>query len=124
MTTTGFILADKTTPNRHSVWITGGSMEPNDSETDQAAWKRLFGHTTAESSFTTAAKNLACKLLRGGGGAETYRSDDDMMQQYTFNTPVGGHDKVYIDTLYLDDSLRIIRGHRGSIFVLSKLSHV
>jgi len=99
-------------------------MQPNDSETDQAAWKRFFDGNTkssSSSSFQTIAKHLPPLLRRGAESACTF---DESMQQYTFDTPLGGHGKVFVDILYMDDSLRIVRGHLGSIFVLSKLRDV
>jgi hypothetical protein len=40
---------------------------------------------------------------------------------YTLKRPIGGHGSAFCDVLYLDDSLRIMRGHHGSLFIFSKV---
>ena len=40
---------------------------------------------------------------------------------YSFTRPIGGHGMAYMDVIYLDKTLRIVRGHRGTIFVFSRL---
>ena len=118
LTTTGYMMADADSSGRHSLWITGGTMEPNSAPQDVEAWKALFGNTPAR-SMGAAAKLLAIKFLLGAVVDDTMDADTGLME-YRFSRPVGGIGKAYTDTLYTDDSLRIVRGHRGTVFVFSK----
>jgi hypothetical protein len=119
MTTYGYTLPDPTDDSRQSVWITGGKIGPNDDPIDQAAWKTLFTEHPPHKSFGEQAKFLAVKLLMGATMAG--HMEDNGSMGYTFTRPIGGHGMAYVDTLYLDESLRIVQGHRGTIFVFSKL---
>jgi hypothetical protein len=40
---------------------------------------------------------------------------------YFFKRPIGGHGEVFCDALYADETLRIVQGHRRSIFVFSRV---
>lgn len=120
MTTYGYTLPDPTEPSRQSVWITGGRVEPNDDPADRAAWRHLFTtHPPNQKSLTEQAKFLAVQLLMGA--TRPGRMAEDGGMEYGFTRPIGGHGTAYVDTLYLDNSLRILRGHRGTLFVFSKL---
>jgi hypothetical protein len=119
MTTYGYSLPDPNTPNRHSIWFTGGRIEPNNDPSDIAAWKKLFALHPPKHSFGEKAKLLAVKLLMGATVPEEVAEDGSM--EYTFTRPLGGHGMAYIDVIYLDESMRIVRGHRGTIFVFSRV---
>eukprot|EP00522_Entomoneis_paludosa_P017925 CAMPEP_0172440088 /NCGR_PEP_ID=MMETSP1065-20121228/855_1 /TAXON_ID=265537 /ORGANISM="Amphiprora paludosa, Strain CCMP125" /LENGTH=677 /DNA_ID=CAMNT_0013188869 /DNA_START=212 /DNA_END=2245 /DNA_ORIENTATION=- len=119
MTSTGYTLPDPENPNRHSVWITGGRIEPNDDPVDRREWKRQFAKNPPKHGLGEQAKLLAVKLLMGATVPNKMEEDGSM--EYSFQRPLGGHGLAYVDTLYVDDSLRIVQGHRGTIFVFSKL---
>jgi hypothetical protein len=119
MTTYGYTLPDPENPNRHSVWITGGRIGPNNDPVDQRAWKNQFARHPSKHSLGEKAKLLAVKLLMGAELPEGMNEDGSM--EYNFTRPIGGHGTAFIDTLYLDDTLRIVRGHRGTIFVFSRM---
>jgi hypothetical protein len=119
MTTYGYSLPDPNTPNRHSIWFTGGRIEPNDDPSDIAAWKRLFTLHPPKHTFGEKAKLLAVKLLMGATVPEVMADDGSM--EYTFTRPLGGHGMAYIDVIFLDESMRIVRGHRGTTFVFSRV---
>ena len=122
MTTYGYTLPDPEVPNRHSVWITGGRIEPNDDPADVHAWMKQFGddYHPPKHGLGERAKLLAVKLLMGAQIADCMNLKDGSME-YTFTRPVGGHNVAYVDTLYVDDTLRIVQGHRGTIMVFSRL---
>lgn len=120
MTTKGYTLPDPDTPNRHSVWITGGNIEPNNDPVDQREWKRQFAKNPPKHGLGEQAKLLAVKLLMGA--TLPTQMEEDGSLTYTFQRPLGGHGLAYVDTLYVDGSLRIVQGHRGTIFVFSKLA--
>lgn len=118
MTTYGYTLPDPEAPNRLSIWITGGRIEPNGSQEDVEAWKHQFQLHPAKHSLGEKAKLLAVKLLMG---AHLHPMAQDGSMEYTFTRPLGGHGIAYVDTLYCDTSLRVVRGHRGTVFVFSRL---
>lgn len=119
MTTFGYTLPDPEVPNRHSIWITGGRIEANNNPADQAEWKRLFSLHPPKHGLGEQAKLLAVKLLMGATIPDSMNEDGSM--DYSFTRPLGGHGVAYVDVLYLDNSLRVVRGHRGTFFVFSRL---
>jgi hypothetical protein len=120
MTTYGYTLPDPDTPNRHSVWITGGRIEPNNDPTDVAAWKRQFTLHPPRPPWGQQAKLLAVKWLMGAQ-VDTEMAPDGSLE-YTFSRPLGGHGLAFVDTIYVDETLRIVRGHRGTVFVFKRLA--
>eukprot|EP00536_Pseudo-nitzschia_multiseries_P009411 jgi/Psemu1/242117/estExt_Genewise1.C_2610049 len=123
MTTYGYSLPDPNIPNRHSVWFTGGRIEPNNDMSDVLAWKSFFTLHPPKHSFGEKAKLLAVKLLMGAT-IPTEVDPEDGSMNYVFTRPLGGHGMAYVDVIYLDDSLRIARGHKGTVFVFSRISDV
>ena len=103
MTTFGYVLPDPSTPNRLSVWFTGGTIEVDD-ETDLDEWKRILGDDEAASvataqsgpmapprpgpSLSEKAKLLAAKLLLGASVPKGLEEDGSM--NFKLNRPVGG----------------------------------
>lgn len=123
MTTFGYSLPDPKTANRHSIWFTGGRIEPNDDANDIRMWKDFFELHPPKHSFGEKAKLLAVKLLMGATIPDEIDPDDGSMS-YEFTRPLGGHGMAYVDVIYLDDSLRIGRGQRGTTFVFSRVPDV
>lgn len=120
MTNYGYILPDPQVPNRSSIWFTGGTLEVNDEENDLEEWKRIFDDSAAPRRDMRAyARLLAAKVLLGAEAPDELEPDGSM--SYKLRRPIGGHGSAFCDVLYLDDSLRIIRGHRGSLMVFSKV---
>jgi hypothetical protein len=119
MTTYGYSLPDPDVENRHSIWFTGGRIEPNSKPADIFEWKRLFTLHPPKHTFGEKAKLLAVKLLMGATVPDKMAEDGSM--EYTFTRPIGGHGMAYVDVVYLDETLRIVRGHRGTVFVFSRL---
>lgn len=120
MTTYGYSLPDPNTPNRHSIWFTGGRIEPNNDISDVVTWKNFFTLHPPKHTFGEKAKLLAVKLLMGATTPTEVDPEDGSMN-YVFTRPLGGHGMAYIDVIYLDQSLRIVRGQRGTTFVFSRV---
>jgi len=123
MTTYGYSLPDPDTPNRHSVWFTGGRIEPNNDMSDILPWKNFFTLHPPSHSFGEKAKLLAVKLLMGATIPKEVDEEDGSMN-YVFTRPLGGHGMVYVDVLYIDESLRIVKGQRGTTFVFSRVPDI
>jgi len=119
MTNYGYLLPDPEVPNRMSIWFTGGTLEVND-ESDLKEWKRIFDDSTVpRRDMREFARLLAAKVLLGANASDAIEQDGSM--SYTLKRPIGGHGSAFCDVLYLDDSLRIMRGHHGSLYVFSKV---
>ena len=124
----GYCLPDPTTPNRLSVWFCGGKLQPvihPDSDVhshEEGActleeWKQAFDETLAPNrNFSEMARILAARIFLGANLPQEMNPDDGSMM-YSLQRPIGGHGSVYVDVLYCDETLRIIQGHHGSIFV-------
>lgn len=120
MTNYGYLLPDPEVPNRLSIWFTGGTLEVNDEENDLDEWKRIFDDSTVpKRDMREFARLLAAKVLLGANASDVVEADGSM--SYTLTRPIGGHGSAFCDVLYLDDSLRIVRGHHGSLYVFSKV---
>jgi len=120
MTNYGYMLPDPEVPNRQSIWFTGGTLEVNDEENDLEEWKRIFDDSTVpKRDMREFARLLAAKVLLGANTSDELEHDGSM--HYTLKRPIGGHGSAFCDVLYLDDSLRIMRGHHGSLYVFSKV---
>jgi hypothetical protein len=120
MTNYGYILPDPEVPNRLSIWFTGGTLEVNDEENDLEEWKRIFDDSTVpKRDMREFARLLAAKVLLGADASDEVAPDGSM--SYTLKRPIGGHGSAFCDVLYLDDSLRIMRGHAGSLYIFSKV---
>ncbi|KAL7550715.1 hypothetical protein ACHAWF_013931 [Thalassiosira exigua] len=134
MTNYGYSLSDPTCPGRKSVWFSGGTIEPADDET-LPDWKKVFGshlddnssegsaaptNSTAKDNATEAdkARNLASKMLLG---AVSEPMDSNGIIGFHMNKPIGGHGCAYVDIVYMDDDLRVMRGHSGSVYVFRKV---
>jgi hypothetical protein len=120
MTTYGYVLPDPQVPNRLSIWFTGGQICPNNDQYDEREWKRLFGdHHHPGRTLAEKTRVLAANLLMGAQVPQEMQENGTL--SYTFTRPLGGHGVAYVDVLYLDNSLRIVRGHRGTYFVFTRI---
>jgi hypothetical protein len=121
MTTSGYMIPDPNVEGRDSVWITGGRMEPNATPEDTERWNELFPDgIRPPHEWAAAARLLAVKWLMGAELSDVADATTGAFS-YQFTRPLGGHGLAYIDTLYMDASLRIVRGHRGTIFCFARV---
>jgi hypothetical protein len=120
MTTYGYTLQDPNETTRRSVWITGGKIEPNNDADDIQNWMAFFGKHPPKYDIGQKAKLLAVKLLMGAKVPQAVDPKTGAME-YTFTRPLGGHGMAYVDTLYCDSTIRIVKGHRGTIFVFTRM---
>lgn len=139
MSVKGYILPDPETKNRLTVWFTGGSLGPaklssnNGDETDDEdennnseedgyggfeEWNSIFGKGKWRKALSERARGMAAKVLLGVDAPS--KMEDDGHLGYSLNRPVGGHGKAYIDVLYLDDDLLILKGHHGTIYSMAR----
>jgi hypothetical protein len=61
------------------------------------------------------ANVLAARVLLGAQVPEILEEDGTM--RFSLKRPIGGHDSVFVDVIYMDDKLRIMCGHQGSLYV-------
>lgn len=121
LTNQGYTVPDPSVPNRLSVWFSGGTLECLDEDSDLDEWKRLFDSSCAPNrDLREHANILAAKLLLGALLPEEMNEDGTM--SFALKRPIGGHGCAYCDILYLDNTLRITRGHHGSFYVFTKVS--
>ena len=138
MTNYGYALPDPNLPGRKSIWFSGGTIEPADDDSLDE-WTRLFGapcttnddtdkqHDGASEDDTAKvkysidaekARMLASKILLG---AVHEPMDEEGTIGYHLLRPIGGHGSAYVDTVYMYDELRVMRGHSGSIYVFKRV---
>lgn len=113
-------MPDPEVANRLTVWFTGGSLEVEDEEKDLDEWKELFDkQMLPRRSTIQSARILAARIFAGADVSESMSEDGTM--EYSLNRPIGGHGKAFIDVIYADRTMRILRGHHGSSFVFTKV---
>jgi hypothetical protein len=153
MAVKGYVLPDPNTPNRLTVWFTGGKLCPaklasndnddSDEEDDDiqsrkrkskqtvskkaddddeyggfAEWTALFSKGKWRKTLGERARAMAAKLLLGADIPN--KMEDDGHMEYSLHRPVGGHSKVYVEVMYLDEDILIMRGHRGTIYAMAR----
>jgi hypothetical protein len=116
LTTQGYSIPDPNVPNRLSIWFSGGTLEVQDEGKDANEWKYIFDVDSApDRDLREYANILAAKVLLGALIPEKMEPDGTM--SFCLNRPIGGHGSVYVDVLFMDETLRIMRGHHGSVYV-------
>ena len=93
------------------------SANENQQQQTSAEWMKLFGSNDnntpkQHSSISEKARILASKILLGATVPQGLNENNEM--EYSFKRPIGG----YNDVLYGDDTLQILRGQHGSMYVL------
>lgn len=120
LTNQGYVVPDPDTPNRLSIWFSGGSLEVQDEEKDLEEWKRIFDVSLLPNrNLKEYANILAAKLLLGALVPEGIEADGTM--SFSLKRPIGGHGSAFVDIAYMDDDLRIMRGHQGSLYVCTRV---
>ena len=120
-TVQGYVLPDPKMPNRLSIWFSGGEMVANENnDKDVEEWIKIFKDGSWKRHLFDKARLLAARVLLGAEIPE--EADADGTMRFKLNRPIGGHGTAYVDVLYLDETLRVMRGHHGSIFVFSRVS--
>ena len=137
LTTKGFALPNPDVANRMTVWFTEGSIEVVDSD-DQELWKRILGplNSTGSGSFTSlhnAHHHGRVSWTHYHGVPVLVPSvsekeaitvmEPDGRIPFKLSSPIGGQDMSYVEVLYLDESMRVMRSNRGHVFVFARLPH-
>ncbi len=120
ITTYGYVLPDPTEANRLSIWFSGGKIEPNVEENEMELWMKAFGGGIQKRFLQEKARILAAKLLLGAQVPSKMEENGSM--EFELTRPIGAHGSTYIDILYLDENLRIAQGHKGSLFVSTRVT--
>ena len=114
MTNYGYSLPDPEHTRRQSIWFTGGTIEPADEDEESVkAWKRVFGANAAEEK----TKLLAQKILLG---AVSEPMDENGVIGFHLCRPIGGRASAFCDVVYMDNDLRVMKGHSGSVYVFKR----
>lgn len=96
-----------------NIFSEGDMEKPFSSE-----WEDIFApedNWNRRTSVADYAKALAAKFMLGAEIPD--KMEDDGSMSYKLNRPIGGHGVAYVDILYLDQDMRILRGNAGSLFV-------
>lgn len=120
LTNHGYMIPDPDVPNRLSIWFSGGTLQVQDAKQDLELWKQVFDVSAApQRDVMEMARVLGARILLGAHLPDKMENDGSMT--YCLKRPIGGHGSAFCDVLYMDDTLRIMRGHHGSIFVSTRV---
>ena len=130
LTTKGFALPDPDIPNRLIIWFIEGSIEVVDAD-DQQRWKRIFDSTKnvafdPEDYSRRGGESLhhhgASVLASGRSDKETATiMEPDGRISFKLSGPIGGRETSYIDVMYLDESMRVVKSNRGDVYIFARL---
>ena len=126
-TVSGYFLPDPDTPNRLTVWFTGGQLSPVPPPEDEKGtkdpsfggldeWIAVFG-AEHKKTWGESLSNLGAQLFLGAELPHGMETDGSMA--YTLHRPFGGHGKGYVDVLYVDDELLITQGNSKTVHVMT-----
>jgi len=98
------------------VWFTGGILEPAQG-TDMAQWHRIFGDQTKAShtSLKDWFQGLFLKLMFGLVPPTAMAPDTGRVEFTIQRSPQGS-----LTILYLDEELRITRGHKETVLICDR----
>jgi len=116
LTTHGFALPNPDIPNRLSIWFTEGSIEVNN---DTSRWKKIFDSVQHEEA--RGAHHALHHRHGAPSAASKVTMEADGRMSYKLTQPAGGHDTSYIDVLYLDNTMRVMKSSRGEIYVFARV---
>jgi hypothetical protein len=120
LTNQAYVVPDPSVPNRLSIWFSGGDLEVQDEPADLVEWMKVFDSSSApDRNLREYANVLAAKVLLGAMVPQEINDDGKM--SFELRRPIGGHGQAYCDILYMDEDLRIMRGHLGSVYVCSRV---
>ncbi len=112
---------------RLSIWFTGGTIEPADEDAESIrAWKRLFGTLQSgksEDQGADEALHTAQNILLGAVSESESMDEGGTITigfHLNLNRPIGGHDSAFVDLIYMDDDIRVMRGHSGSVYLFKR----
>lgn len=122
----GYFLPDPSTPNRLTVWFTGGQLAPASppanvsasSESEygtQQDWIDLFT-TEHKRTWSESISVMGAKVFLGAELPQKMEPDGAM--SYSLHRPYGGHGKGFVDVMYVDHELLITKGNTGTIHVM------
>lgn len=125
MTNYAYTLPDPSVPGRLSIWFTGGTIEPADEDEESVrAWKKVFGFRQSDKrdkcegpEGAEEARQMAQHILLG---AVSEPMDEEGVIGFHFKRPIGGHSSAFCDIVYMDDDMRVMKGHSGSVYVFKR----
>lgn len=101
----GYLVPHPDQPQRLLAWFSHGSLEVSDDEQDQRTWRQVYERTMSSCRPLEADGKLSFQVPPG--------SDQDG----------GGAEPMFVDVLYLDNTIRVLRGNRGTIYVMARVPY-
>lgn len=114
MTTHGYILPYPT-KNRFSVWFTGGTLEIKGNKAKTKQIQECLFNSVGERTLSERSKLFVAKVLMGA--SVTDEMDEHGRVSYHLTRPLA----AYIDLLYIDESLRIMRSSSGVVYIFTRV---
>lgn len=63
------------------------------------------------------ARHTAQNILLG---AVSEPMDESGTIGFHLKRPIGGHSSAFVDLIYMDDDIRVMRGHSGSVYLFKR----
>jgi hypothetical protein len=122
MTTQGYAISNPKHPDRLSVWFVGGSIEVNE---DTHRWKQVFASETIPKpkggSFWDRSRLLKARSKMGATFSDYMEGDGKI--SYHLKMPVAGHEISFVEILFMDETIRVMRANTGIIYVSARIPY-
>jgi hypothetical protein len=120
MTTYGYAISNPHDSSQLSIWFTGGSLEVHDVDGRLQQWKRIFEDENRPKRKQQAFWKRRLNKARDRGISLSELEEDGKMT-YSIMKPFAGHDRSYINVLYMDETLLVTKANTGPIYVSARV---
>jgi hypothetical protein len=122
MTTNGYMVADPDKPNRLLTWFTHTSLEVSDDPADQQTWRFLYGTAASLALEPRTSLRVSANKKKPAPTSTTTTPglEDDGKLSIEMEQPIND---MYLDVLYLDETIRIMRGNLGTVYVMARVPY-
>ena len=153
LTTYGYVLANPVERNRLAIWFSGGTIEIRNTAdaSDMRLWRQIFrdhvdrpappAPSVPEPPSSPSPRSPQLKFFRLNLGSKSpappspppatpkptaprvVMETDGNMSYSLSELPKGGHDTAYVDVLYLDETIRVVKANTGSLHVMARVPY-
>ena len=139
MTTRGYAISNPHAKDQISVWFTGGSIEVCEHSSTHK-WKEMFSNeefvnfkpelqSSGELHPKPGIRRLWNRSARVNDAREKMATtisidmEEDGRMSYSLKKPMAGHEDKYVEILFLDETLRVMRANTNVIYVCARVPY-
>ncbi|GKY90791.1 hypothetical protein MPSEU_000051900 [Mayamaea pseudoterrestris] len=111
----GYLVAHPEQKNRLLAWFSHGSFEVSDDDRDQQTWRHILERTMSSVLYPERQQQRQSpqqQLRLEADGKLSFQMPPDYNEEL-----------MYVDVLYLDETIRVLQGGRGTIYVMARVPY-